>query len=238
MVPVMLMGKLMNNKTYESYEYLSGATVGFGLYLFMSSSEQIDLRQNVMGDPEGVRGALCGVVLLLLFLLFDSFTGQWQTRMFQLNKQLSPLQMMLIMNAFSAVFSFVTLVHQEELTDSLLFVLAHPDLLLHVALFCLCSTVGQLFIFYTVKNFGAVVFAIIMSVRILFSTLLSCLVYRHPVSELGVLGILVVFGAITCRLQRKTRGKPLLVLLLRDRVDWGPREQEQVLREWHEHIDI
>jgi len=238
MVPVMLMGKLMNNKSYESYEYLSGATVGFGLYLFMSSSEQIDLRQNVMGDPASVRGALCGVVLLLLFLLFDSFTGQWQTRMFQLNKQLSPLQMMLIMNAFSAVFSFVTLVHQEELSDSLLFVLAHPDLLLHVALFCLCSTVGQLFIFYTVKNFGAVVFAIIMSVRILFSTLLSCLVYRHPVSELGLLGILVVFGAITCRLQRKTRGKPLLVLLLRDRADWGPREQEQVLREWHEHIDI
>ena len=37
--------------------------------------------------------------------------GQWQTRMFQRDRQLSPLQMMLIMNAFSTVFSFVTVRH-------------------------------------------------------------------------------------------------------------------------------
>ncbi len=120
MVPVMLMGKFLNNKSYESFEYLSGAFVGFGLYLFIDSSEgHIDFSQNVFGDPENVKGAMCGVVLLILFLFFDSFTGQWQTRMFQLNKSMSPLQMMLIMNAFSAVFSFITLVHQEELVSSL-----------------------------------------------------------------------------------------------------------------------
>ena len=94
MVPVMLMGKLMNNKSYESYEYASGAMVGFGLYLFLNSTEHLDLQQNVFGEPESIKGALCGVFLLLLFLVFDSFTGQWQTRMFQLNKDMSPLQMM------------------------------------------------------------------------------------------------------------------------------------------------
>ena len=75
MVPVMLMGKLLNNKSYDSSEYLSGFTIGAGLFLFLNSSEHIDLRQNVFGDLQGVTGALCGVVLLLLFLLFDSFTG-------------------------------------------------------------------------------------------------------------------------------------------------------------------
>ena len=57
----------------------------------------IDFSQNVIGQPENVHGSMCGVVLLLFFLCFDSFTSQWQTRMFQLNKSLSPLQMMLIM---------------------------------------------------------------------------------------------------------------------------------------------
>jgi len=149
MVPVMLMGKFMHNKTYESYEYVSAAVVGFGLYLFLDSSEKIDLKQNVFGDPESVKGAWCGVVLLLLFLAFDSFTGQWQTRMFQLHKQMSPLQMMLITNAFSTVFAFITLVHQEELSLSLSFVGTHPEIILHLLFFCITSTVGQLFIFCT-----------------------------------------------------------------------------------------
>ena len=224
-VPVMLVGKFMLNKTYESYEYLSAGAIGFGLYLFLDSSENVNLTQNNFGDKEGVRGAWCGVVLLLLFLFFDSFTGQWQTRMFQLNKALSPLQMMLIMNAFSAVFSFITLVHQEKLTPALMFVYTHPEIILHLVIFCICSTVGQLFIFYTVKNFGAVVFSIIMSIRILFSTLLSCFVYSHPITEMGLLGMAIVFSTIFFRIRRKTGGKPL--------IRWRENEEAKVIfHEW------
>lgn len=231
MVPIMLMGKLLNNATYETYEYMSGAVVGFGLYLFLDSSEHIDLRENVFGDPENITGAMCGVVLLILFLFYDSFTGQWQSRMFQLNKSMSPLQMMLIMNAFSATFSFITLVHQEELYKAMFFVYSHPHMIIHLTIFIVSSTVGQLFIFYTVKNFGAVVFAIIMSVRILFSTILSCVVYSHPINELGFVGILIVFAAIAYRIRMKTAGRTL--------IRWKENEQSGVIfKEWHEHLDI
>ena len=232
MVPVMLMGKVLHNKAYETYEYFTGGVVAFGLYLFLSSSEKIDLKQNVFGDPESVTGAWCGVVLLMLFLFFDSFTSQWQTRMFQLHKQMSPLQMMLITNAFSTVFAFITLVHQEELSSSLSFVVSHPEIVLHLSLFCISSTVGQLFIFYTVKNFGAVVLSIIMSIRILISTMLSCFVYSHPITELGFVGILIVFGAITYRIWRKTHGKPL--------IRWKETKTgraKQVFAALHEHLD-
>jgi len=232
-VPIMLMGKFLNNSTYESYEYICAGTIGFGLYLFLDSSEHIDLRQNVFGDPESITGAMCGVVLLILYLFFDSFTGQWQSRMFKLNRSMSPLQMMLIMNAFSATFSMVTLIHKEELSASLGFVYEHPTMLVHLLVFCVCSTVGQLFIFYTVKSFGAVVFAIIMSVRILFSTILSCVVYSHPINELGFIGILIVFGANGYRIHKKTQGKPL--------IRWkesGGDKSGIVFKEWHEHLDI
>ena len=223
MVPTMLMGKFMHNKKYETYEYATSAVVGFGLYLFLDSSEHIDLKQNVFGHPESVTGAWCGVVLLILFLFFDSFTSQWQTRMFELHKDMPFLQMMLITNAFSTVFAFITLIHQEELNASLSFVYAHPVIGIHLFLFCVFSTIGQLFIFYTVQNFGAVVFSIIMSIRILCSTLLSCFVYSHPITELGYVGILIVFGTIAYRIHRKTnvsnnnyiiyQSKPSLLLL-------------------------
>ena len=135
------------------------------------------------------------------------------------------------MNAFSAVFSFITLVHQEKLTPALTFVYTHPEIILHLVIFCICSTVGQLFIFYTVKNFGAVVFSIIMSMRILFSTLLSCFVYTHPITEMGFLGMAIVFGAITYRIRRKTDGKPL--------IRWREHEEAKIIfHEWHEHIDF
>jgi adenosine 3'-phospho 5'-phosphosulfate transporter B2 len=152
--------------------------------------------------------------------------------MFQLHKQMSPLQMMLITNAFSTVFAFITLVHQEELGLSLNFVVSHPEIILHLTLFCICSTVGQLFIFYTVKNFGAVVLSIIMSIRILISTMLSCAVYSHPITELGFVGILIVFGAITYRIRRKTHGKPL--------IRWKDTKHlraKQVFSALHEHLD-
>ena len=230
-VPVMLMGKFLYEKKYESYEYFAAGNIGFGVYLFISSSENLDFGQNIFGDPEGVTGTWCGVVLLLFYLFFDSFTGQWQTRMFEMYKNMSSLQMMLIMNAFSAVFAFITLVHQEELSRPFEFAYSHPEMAFHLVGFCVSSTVGQLFIFYTVQKFGAVVFAIIMAVRILLSVLLSCIVYSHPVHELGYIGMILVFGATAYRIKRKSEGSPL--------IRWRETEHaKEVFKEWHEHLDI
>ena len=70
----------MHNKTYEIYEYLCALTIGAGIFLFLNSSEDLELGQDILGNPENIKGVWCGVVLLLLFLFFDSFTAQWQTR--------------------------------------------------------------------------------------------------------------------------------------------------------------
>lgn len=232
LVPVMLMGRFLHDKTYESYEYSTAATIGFGIYIFLDSSEHLELGRDVWSNPYGAKGALCGVVLLLLFLFFDSFTGQWQARMFKINQDISMIQMMLLINAFSAVFSFITLVHGQELYGTLLFVYSHPTFMVHLSIYCLCAIIGQLFIFYTVKNFGAVVFSIIMSIRLLFSIMLSCFIYSHPVSELGLLGIIVVFAAITYRVKRKTEDSPLF--------HWkdSAETHKKIFSAWHEHVDI
>ncbi|CAF4991645.1 unnamed protein product, partial [Rotaria sp. Silwood1] len=43
----------------------------------------------------------------------------------------------------------------------------------------ICSSVGQLFIFSTIEEFGPVIFTIIMTIRQAFSILLSCLFYGN-----------------------------------------------------------
>ena len=124
--------------------------------------------------------------------------------------------------------------HQEELQPTLDYAWAHSEFFFHLLLFIVFSTLGQLLIFYTVKNFGAVVFSIIMVVRILLSTLISCFVYSHPVTELGFVGIFIVFGSIAYRIRRKTEGKTLI------RWKKDPMktvEARKVFSEWHEHLD-
>ncbi len=62
------------------------------------------------------------------------------------------------------------------------FVSRHPDALSSMVLLSLAATIGALFISYTIKTFGALVFATIMTTRQFLSILLSCILFAHPLS--------------------------------------------------------
>jgi adenosine 3'-phospho 5'-phosphosulfate transporter B2 len=89
------------------------------------------------------------------------------------------------------------------------FMLRHPDFMMHSVILSICSATGQLFIFYTIAQFGAVTFIIIMTMRQGFAILLSCLIYAHPVTIVGILGILIVFTALFIRIYAAQRKKAL-----------------------------
>ena len=66
-----------------------------------------------------------------------------------------------------------------------------------------CSAVGQLFIFYTIKRYGPLVFATIQTVRQLLSIVLSILFFAHPINAMETLGIAIVFVALTAQIYQK-----------------------------------
>ena len=103
---------------------------------------------------------------------------------------------------------------------------------MHVVLFSVGNTIGQIFIFQTIRSFGAVVFAIVMNTRIILSILLSCLIYSHPVSSQGLFGLFIVFASVGYRIKMQTKSEKLL--------KW--REQQLNGKEWfhemHEHMDM
>ena len=90
------------------------------------------------------------------------------------------------------IFSLITLVHTHEFEPACNFVYSHPQMHFHLIVFTVTATLGQLFIFQTIKNFGAVVFAITMNTRIILSILASCAIYSHSVSSQGFFGLFVV----------------------------------------------
>ena len=108
----------------------------------------------------------------------------------------------------------------------------HPQMHFHLIVFTVTATLGQLFIFQTIKNFGAVVFAITMNTRIILSILLSCFIYNHDVGASGYLGLFIVFSSIAYRIKRKMQGTRLVTW----RVD--SEKEMEVFHEWHEHCDM
>ena len=231
--PIMVMGKLLGTKSYPTYDYLVALAVGVGIAVFAVSTEDLNIGQDSIGDIETIGGTICGIILLLCFLVFDSFTGQYQARLFNEHPELSPYHMMFMVNTFSMIFAFITLMHTHELYPACEFVYMHADMHIHLIVFSLASTIGQLFIFKTIKAFGPVIFAITMNTRIILSILLSSLIYAHPINATGSFGLFLVFAAIAYRIKRKMGTEKL--------IKWAgmsDKESVDIFHEWHEHCDM
>jgi solute carrier family 35 (adenosine 3'-phospho 5'-phosphosulfate transporter), member B2 len=216
-----------------TYDYFVALLIGVGIAMFMTSTDDLRFGYDIYGTE--VSTAWTGVLLLFLFLFFDSFTSQFQSRMFQRHRDLSMVELMFATSAFSTVLSLVTLIHTKELYPALNFVMQHSEIHVHFLLFSICSTIGQLFIFYTIKNFGAVVFTLIMTTRILLSIALSCVMYGHKVTATGFFGLCLVMAAVLYRIRRKAQGQQLLKW---QGMEDGGQKSHELVQEWHEHVDM
>lgn len=196
-IPVMLMGKFVSKKSYEYWEYLTAVLISLGVSMFLLSSSSNK-------HPSTVT-TFSGVVILAGYIVFDSFTSNWQDNLFK--HKMSSVQMMFGVNLFSCLFTVGSLLEQGALFSSLSFMTRHREFACHAVLLSVCSACGQLFIFYTISQFGAAVFTIIMTLRQAFAILLSCFLYGHAVTLVGGFGIFIVFLALFLRVYARSRMK-------------------------------
>eukprot|EP00887_Chlorella_sp_A99_P007813 scaffold20.g7813.t1 len=96
----------------------------------------------------------------------------------------------------SAAFSALGLVARGQLLPALAFLAAHPEALRSILALSAASTCGQLFISHTIKSYGALIFATVMTTRQFLSILLSCLLFRHPLTPGQWVGTAMVFGTL------------------------------------------
>ncbi|TDG49560.1 hypothetical protein AWZ03_004051 [Drosophila navojoa] len=189
-IPVMLMGKIMSKTKYESYEYVTALLISLGMIFFMTGSADSNKASGVT--------TLTGIFLLSMYMIFDSFTANWQGSLFK-SYGMTSIQMMCGVNLFSTIFTGASLSMQGGFMDSLAFATEHPKFVFDMVILSICSAVGQLFIYHTIDVFGPVVFTIIMTVRQAVAIMLSCFIYQHSITMLGIFGVLIVFAAIFLR---------------------------------------
>ena len=77
----MLMGKVMSGNVYEVYEWVTAGLLSVGISLFLlaqqSAPEPHSVDVATIGSPP-VFIAVSGLVLMLGYMTFDSFTSNWQ----------------------------------------------------------------------------------------------------------------------------------------------------------------
>jgi solute carrier family 35 (adenosine 3'-phospho 5'-phosphosulfate transporter), member B2 len=83
-----------------------------------------------------------------------------------------------------------------QLAPALSFLARHPDCLSNIVILSIAATVAQLFISHTIKTFGALLFATVMTTRQFLSILLSCFMFFHPLSLGQMAATCIVFGAL------------------------------------------
>jgi solute carrier family 35 (adenosine 3'-phospho 5'-phosphosulfate transporter), member B2 len=197
-IPVMLMGKFLNNTKYSWLDYGEAVVITAGVAIFGLSKDKATGNQ---AETE-----MYGLICLTLYVCSDAFTSQWQDR---INKayETSTYQMMFGVNCSAIIITIGALIIGNELPGVIEFISANPAALWNNIITAVTSATGQMFIFYTIKNFGPVVFTIMMTTRQMISMVISTVLFGHHITPLSYFGASLVFGAIFYRVYRKQADK-------------------------------
>jgi adenosine 3'-phospho 5'-phosphosulfate transporter B2 len=140
-----------------------------------------------------------------MYICFDSFTSQWQDKIFvQYGKaNVDPYQMMLGVNASAICITTAGLIITGDFPIVWEFLAANPVVLRYNIITAITSASGQLCIFYTIQEFGPIVFTIIMTTRQMFSICISSVVFGHTISSKAFIGAAMVFSVLFYQIRRK-----------------------------------
>jgi len=189
-------GILLNRKSYPLQEYVDAILITSGVAAFTFTTQH---SHNGHSEHEDT---FYGLSLLMLYLLCDSFTSQWQSKVYK-QFHIDQYQMMLGVNIWSMIMTGFTLLQSGEFFHSLALLMSDSQALFHIIVLSITSATGQLFIFYTIKELGPVMFTIFMTTRQLFSLFLSCVLFQHSFNTAGWLSSFFVFGVVFQRIYRK-----------------------------------
>ena len=206
-VPVMVWSWLTRARVYYPKDYVSAGLVTLGCAMFVLtgdiSSPTLVTVDNVDPSISHVAFTSFGLVLLSVFIVFDGLTSTVQDKLFTSYKMHSVNQLLYV-SCWSALLSAVYLMVTSQLRPAIEFVTRHPDSLQLMLLQSCVSVTIQLFISFTIKEYGALTFALVMVTRQFMSILFSCWVFKHQLSPTQWFGCLLVVAGLY---QRASAGR-------------------------------
>ncbi len=202
----------MLRRRYRRVDYVSAGGVAAGCALFVACSAALDARTPAPGASDTSGGALtlhadtpllrqaAGAAILCLYLLFDGFTSTYQEHLFKSHAGVTATHLVMHVAAAATALAAVAALASGQLRAALAFIAAHPAAGAHVAALSLAAAGASLLINDTIRRFGALAFAGIMTSRQLLSVLASAAMFRQPLSAGQLGGGALVFGCLYARL--------------------------------------
>mmetsp|Transcript_36058 Transcript_36058/g.52849 ORF Transcript_36058/g.52849 Transcript_36058/m.52849 type:complete len:407 (-) Transcript_36058:240-1460(-) len=195
-IPVMIMGKVLKGTVYPLSQYIEAAGITLGVAIFSLSSKS--------SDKDSATN-LIGFIFLLMYITFDSFTSQWQDKVYQKygKANVDPYQMMLGVNSSAICITTFGLIVTGDFPVVMSFLTENPEVLQYNIITAITSASGQLCIYYTIKEFGPIVFTIIMTTRQMISICISAIIFGHTITKVSLAGASIVFGVLFYQIRRK-----------------------------------
>mmetsp|Transcript_113288 Transcript_113288/g.331114 ORF Transcript_113288/g.331114 Transcript_113288/m.331114 type:complete len:377 (-) Transcript_113288:61-1191(-) len=187
MMPVMLWGMAISGKRYSLTDWLIAAGVTAGVTEFLMTGPT--------ASPNDQGNSTRGLMWLVAFLALDGLTSTMQEKLFKEHKT-SKYNQMLYVNLLSCCVSVITLISSRTLFPAVAFAGSHGRFIVDAVLLSASAVGGQFFIYSQVKEFGALVFAATMNVRQVVSIIISYVTYKHHITLLQILGLLICFFAL------------------------------------------
>lgn len=198
MIPVLIWGTCIGGKRYTLIDYIVAAAVAGGCTLFL-------LAGNIRAKHSAEHSSVYGLMLMTVYLAFDGFTSTFQEKLFR-GYAMSTYNQMLFVNLTSASISFLGVVSSGQLATDLRLCWQYPRFFLDASILSISAVIAQFFITYTIKEFGALVYATVMTTRQILTILLSNLLFAHGLTWQQWFGSSVVFMALYAKsyMQQRT----------------------------------
>jgi len=129
-----------------------------------------------------------GVCITLVYLAADGFTSSFQQRMFRVQKT-SLFDQMFWTCIFGTLFSAAWVILSGQLEYALLFLHRYPTIIPDIIYLSMASALAQVSITYTIRAFGAVTLASVMTVRQVVSISLNAFLFHEPLVLLQWVGL-------------------------------------------------
>ena len=163
MVPVMLGGLVLGGKSYKTSEYAQVLLITIGVVAFNFGGK----------SKKGSGDSSYGLLLISVSLLMDAVTGGLQDKVKVSTKKLnnndkaktSMFESMLWTNVSGCLVALALGALTGHATGGLEFCSKYPEAMTAIATYSLASAVGQVFIYYTVTEFGPLLLTTVTTTR-------------------------------------------------------------------------
>lgn len=192
MIPVMVARLITGHARFSVTETLTVLLISGGITVFRMAGKEFSNEGN----------SIHGLLLLFASLALDGATAVGQDRLNKLYRP-SAFQLMFHLNFWVVLMLAAAVLVTGQGIEGWIFCVRNPQAALYIVLFSISSGMGQIFIFYALKNFNSLVLATITTTRKFFTILASVFVFGHPLIVEQWFGVFLVFVGLVLELYQK-----------------------------------